>query len=261
MKKIYFEELKEFDFKSLFEDLGVEIKVETEVGHRFRIKLLNPDKEQIWNFTTEQLVAQLKSGFRKALKKDELEMMLDQNSKYLKNSIRSELYVAWFDIAENSKIKPAYLNPLLSEEKKRIELYKSIDAEIEKELEINKNSKEQGTLINQIKNLAEFSTLSTGLELNRIYNTIEFDNDEYYLKVPISICDKETSLFLREDVSSATGYRGYIGVKIQDTFLMKEDINYSKTDHKFNYESITEAIESTEEIKQPVVKKKVKLSI
>lgn len=261
MKHRYLEEFKDFDFKKNFADIGVEIKIETELGHRFNIKLLNKSKEVIWNFTTEPLVTQFQSKFRRATRKDELEMMLEENSKYIKHSIRYELDIAYYDIAKNSKFKPEYLNPLLSKRERMVKLYKSIDAEIEKEIEKNKQLKINGTLINQIANLAEFSSVVNGKELNRFYNTIEFDDDEQYLKIQLSILDKETNLFLLEDINSATGYRGFIGVKINDTFSMKEDVSYSKTDNKFNYESITEALNTRNNIDIPEVKKVRKLSI
>jgi hypothetical protein len=42
---------------------------------------------------------------------------------------------------------------------------------------------------------------------------------------------------------------------------MKEDVSYSKTDNKFNYESITEALNTRNNNDIPEVKKVRKLSI
>lgn len=258
MSRQHFEDLKKFDFKTLFSDLNVEMLIEQEENNRYTIKLITNEKV-IADIKTEPLVSKMQSGHYKRTSLQELEMYFDSNSKYIKETIRNNLYTAWYDIAINSKNKPEYLNPLLSEQSKKMALFKSIEQDIDKQITENKEGKESGVLINQIGNLIEFSTVNSGKDLNDRYDTNSFNNAEYYLKIQLSILDKDTSLFLREDFKSATGYRGFIGVEKEGVFCMKEDISYSKEDSNFNKETLKKAMSIEEEtIDKPAVKNKMK---
>lgn len=261
MRKPFFNELKDFDFKSLLADLNVSIEIEREKFHIYNINLKNTSGEIIKTFQTDNLVREYSPVFSSGIKKPELEKMLDENSPYLTKNLRSDFYIAWYDLAINEKNKPAYLNKLLPVEKRRMELYKEIDNQIDKEISFNNDLKEKGDLINIISNLAPLARVESGKDLNNKKDSIFFDDYDHYMIIPIATVGAEKNLYLKEDLTASTGYRGYIGVEINGVFSMKEDISYSKEDEYFNKESIENAM-SGEILKEDnTVKKRYKNAI
>lgn len=259
MEKNYFEDLKNYDFKNLLEDIGVKIDIEQDLNFKYKIKFKSADGETLRAFTTGSLTKKYKNGFTSGVKKQELETLINDNSKYLNKSLRSNLYIAWYDLAIVEKNKPEHTNILLSQEKRRIETYKEIDNLIYKELETNLNLKKEEKLLNIVKTGSITGSIQNGKQLNSLYDTTLFKDCETYFEIPISKIDNK-SLFLLEDYESATEYRAFIGVKLNGIFSMKEDISFSKEDDYLNANSINNAIKS-DCIDSPEIKKKVKLKM